>query len=182
MRCQAQRASGKYVFQHALVQEAAYQALLLNRRRQHHAEVARATEGRFSDIAESQPELVAQHYTASAEPEQAIPYWVRAGERALARSAYLEPIAHFERGLELARALPESSSRSRQIQILNLLLLLGETRYRNGHLEHALQTFKEAFELARTVGSSADLVRAALGAELAESYTGTRQCEICRVT
>jgi class 3 adenylate cyclase/tetratricopeptide (TPR) repeat protein len=166
---------GTYVFQHALIQEAAYQSLLLSRRRQNHAEVARAIESRLADIAENQPELVAEHYTAAAEPEQAIPYWVKAGERALARSAYLEPIAHFERGLELARALPESSSRSRQI--LNLLLLLGETRYRNGHLEHALQTFKEAFELARTVGSSADLVRAALGAELAESYTGTRQCE-----
>ncbi|MBV8399394.1 MAG: AAA family ATPase, partial [Acetobacteraceae bacterium] len=150
---------GMYMFRHALIQDAAYQSLLMSRRRQHHAEVARAIESRFADIAENQPELIAQHYTAAAEPERAIPYWVKAGECALARNAYLEPIAHFERGLRLAQALPESPDRSRQI--LNLLLLLGEVRARNRQLGQALETFKEAFELARTEGSPAELARAA---------------------
>ncbi len=162
--------SDRYSFRHALIQDAAYQSLLLSRQRHYHAEIARAIESRFIDVAENQPELVARHYAAAAEPEKAIPYWITAGERALARAAYLEPIAHFERGLELARALPESPRRSRQI--LNLLLLLGEIRCRNRHLQQSLQTFKEAFDLARTEGSPADLARAALGAELAEAYSG----------
>jgi hypothetical protein len=62
-------------------------------------------------------------------PEQAIPYWMKAGERALARSAYREPLAYFDRALSLARSLPESPARTRQI--LDLLFLLGETHSRN---------------------------------------------------
>jgi class 3 adenylate cyclase/tetratricopeptide (TPR) repeat protein len=157
-----------YLFRHALIQDAAYQSLLLTRRRQYHAEIARALEGRFPDIAEGQPELIAQHYTAAAETEPAIPYWVKAGERALARTAYLEPLAHFEQALKLARSLPESPERSRQI--LNLLLLVGEAQLRMQHLREALHAFKEAAELATAVGAPVDLARAALGAEETEVY------------
>jgi predicted ATPase len=100
-------ADGVYTFRHALIQDAAYQSLLLARRRQDHRNIAQALETQFSDTAESQPEIIAQHYTAAAEPELAIPYWLRAGNRAQARYAVLEQITYFERGLELARGLPE---------------------------------------------------------------------------
>jgi len=162
--------SGTYLFRHALIQDAAYQSLLVSRRRQYHVEIARTLESRFAETVEGRPELIAQHYTAAAAMEKAIPYWMRAGERALARSAYREAIAHFERGLALARGLADEPDRSRQI--LSLLLLLGEARLRNRRLQEALQAFREAFELARSQGSQADLARAALGAEYAESYTG----------
>jgi class 3 adenylate cyclase len=157
-----------HVFRHALIQDAAYQSLLLSRRRQYHSEIARALEGRFPEIAEGQPELVAQHYTAAAETEPAISYWVKAGEKALARSAYLEPLAHFGQALQLARSLPESPGRSRQI--LNSLLLVGEMHLHVQHLREALHTFKEAAELAITLGAPVDLARAALGAEETEVY------------
>ena len=152
-----------YTFRHALIQDAAYQSLLLSRRRQYHSEIAHALEGRFSEIAEDQPEVTAQHFTAAAAPELAIPYWVKAGERALARSVYLEPLAHFEQALQLARGLPESPSRLRLV--LTLLLMVGEARLRVVRLQEALQSFTEAAELARALGSPADLARAALGAE-----------------
>jgi class 3 adenylate cyclase len=96
---------GAYVFRHALIQEAAYQSLLLARRRQYHREVAAALEAMEPDTVES--EIIAQHYTAAALPEQAVPHWLRAGERALARFAASAAAAHFERGLQLA---PTSSS------------------------------------------------------------------------
>jgi class 3 adenylate cyclase/tetratricopeptide (TPR) repeat protein len=161
---------GAYMFRHALIQDAAYQSLLLSRRRQHHAEIARALESGFPEVVEGQPDLIAQHYMAAAAPEQAIPYWVKAGERALARSVYLEPLAHFEQALHIARALPETSSRSRQV--LHVLLLVGETRLRVLRLQEALQSFTEAAALARTIGAPADLARAALGAEETEVYMG----------
>jgi len=162
---------GIYLFRHALIQDAAYQSLLLSRRRQYHAEIARALEDCFSEVVEGQPELIAQHYTAAAAPEQAVPYWVRAGERALARSVYLEPLAHFEKALGLARGLPENPGQQRQV--LNLLLLVGEARFRVMHLQDALQSFTDAAALAHTIGAPADLVRAALGAEETEIHIGT---------
>jgi class 3 adenylate cyclase/tetratricopeptide (TPR) repeat protein len=162
---------GVYLFRHALIQDAAYQSLLLSRRRQYHAEIARALEGYFPEVVEGQPELIAQHYTAAATAEQAIPYWVRAGERALARSVYLEPLAHFEQALRLARGLPESPGQQRQV--LNLLLLVGEARLRVFHLPDALQSFTDAAALARTIGAPPDLARAALLAEEIELHVGT---------
>ena len=152
----------EYRFKHMLIQDAAYENLLRSRRQFLHRRVGQTIESRFAEIAESQPELIAQHYTAAAMPEQAIPYWMKAGERALARSAYREPLAYFDRALSLARSLPESPARTRQI--LDLLFLLGETHSRNRNVSEALQTFKEAFELARAVDSPADLARAAVGA------------------
>ena len=165
----------EYRFKHMLIQDAAYENLLRSRRLFLHRRVGQTIESRFAEIAESQPELIAQHYTAAAMPEQAIPYWMKAGERTLARSAYREPLAYFDRALSLARSLPKSPARTRQI--LDLLFLLGETHSRNRNVSEALPTFKEAFELARTVDSPADLARAAVGATVAESFTGARALE-----
>src|SRR5262249_27686220 len=134
----------EYRFKHVLIQDAAYENLLRSRRQVLHRPVGQTIESRFAEIAESQPELIAQHYTAAAMPEQAIPYWMQAGERALARSAYREPLAYFDRALTLARSLPESPARARQI--LDLLFLLGETHSRHYNVSEAVQTFNEAFE------------------------------------
>src|SRR5205814_8686806 len=74
--------------------------------------------------------------------------------------------AHFERGLQLARSLPEGPARSRHI--LDLLLALGGARMRIGPYPEALRHYKEAAQLAEEFSSPADLARAALGVEEAE--------------
>src|SRR5215475_7155071 len=79
-----------YVFKHALIQEAAYQSLLRSTRQRYHQRIAQVLEARFPEICETQPELVAQHYTEAGLSEQGIPYWQRAGQQALQRSANLE--------------------------------------------------------------------------------------------
>jgi tetratricopeptide (TPR) repeat protein len=127
-------------------------------------------EQRFPEVAESQPELVARHYTAGGSVERAIAYWLRAGERARLRYATQEVIAHLERGVQMARALPDSPERSRHL--LALLLPLGEERLTSNRLHEALATFREAAELARAEGRVTDFVRAALGADEAEATLG----------
>jgi predicted ATPase len=52
-----------YTFKHALVQDAAYQSLLRRTRQQLHQQVAQVLETRFPDTVETQPELLAHHYT-----------------------------------------------------------------------------------------------------------------------
>ena len=91
---------GGFLFRHALIQEAAYQSLLLSRRRQYHKRIAEILDSRFPEIATAQPELIAQHYTASGLPECAVPHWLAAARRAMERYANLEAIAHAQRGLE----------------------------------------------------------------------------------
>ena len=82
-----------YVFKHALIQEAAYQSLLRSTRQQHHQHIAQVLEARFPEVCETQPELLAHHYTEASINAQAIPYWQRAGQRAVERSAYAEAIS-----------------------------------------------------------------------------------------
>src|SRR5262245_20552550 len=55
----------RYMFKHALIQDAAYMSLLKSSRQQVHQQVAQVFEARFPAFVETQPELVAQHYTAA---------------------------------------------------------------------------------------------------------------------
>jgi class 3 adenylate cyclase/predicted ATPase len=96
-----------FQFKHALVRDAAYESLLKKKRKQYHRLIAGVLLDEFPQVAETQPELVAQHYTAAEQFDRAIVYWGRAGHRALERSASLEAVAHFHKGLELLEKLPE---------------------------------------------------------------------------
>jgi class 3 adenylate cyclase/tetratricopeptide (TPR) repeat protein len=102
-----------YVFKHALVQDAAYDSLLRSRRQALHADIASVLAERFPAIRDTQPELLAHHYTAAEMPEQAIAYWKRAGELAHTRIALQEAIAHLERGLSITLTLSPSPMRDR---------------------------------------------------------------------
>src|SRR5262249_51331941 len=82
-----------YVFKHALIQVAAYQSLLKSTRQQYHQRIAQVLEVQFSEIAETEPELLAQHYTEAGLIAQAVSYWHKAGQRAaMERSAHVEAI------------------------------------------------------------------------------------------
>ena len=103
-----------YLFKHALIQEAAYQSLLKSTRQQYHQRIAQVLEERFPDLVDTQPELLAQHYTEAGESARAIVYWQRAGERALQHSANLEAISHLRRGLEVLTTLPQTQEQLQQ--------------------------------------------------------------------
>jgi len=100
-----------YLFKHALAQDAAYSTLLRGRRQELHARIAAVLEEHFSDLVERQPELLAHHLTAAGEAQRAVDQWLKAGRHAAAQFAYLEAIAHLERGLGVLHALPEGPVR-----------------------------------------------------------------------
>ncbi len=54
-----------YTFKHALIQDAAYESLLRSTRQQYHQRIAHVVAARFPETAETQPEVLAQHYTAA---------------------------------------------------------------------------------------------------------------------
>src|SRR3977135_4113648 len=61
-----------YVFKHALIQDVAYQWLLKSTRQQSHQRIAAVLEGRFPEVCETQPELLAHHCTEAGLTEPAI--------------------------------------------------------------------------------------------------------------
>ena len=111
-----------YLFKHALIQEAAYQSVLKSRRQQAHQRIAQVLEERFPDTAQTQPELLAHHYTEAGLAAQAVPYWQRAGQRAVERSANLEAVAHLTKGLEVLATLPDTPERAQQELVLQTTL------------------------------------------------------------
>jgi class 3 adenylate cyclase/predicted ATPase len=100
-----------YTFKHALIQDTAYQSLLRSMRQQYHQRIAQMLIERFPETAETQPELVAHHYTEAGLTEQAIPYWQRAGQQALQRAANPEAVSYLTRGLGLLATLPDTPER-----------------------------------------------------------------------
>jgi predicted ATPase len=113
----------RYIFKHALIQDAAYQSLLKSTRQQYHQHIAQVLEARFPETVDTQPELLAQHYTAAGCSAQAVGYWQQAGQQALQRSANLEAISHLTTGLELLAMFPETPARAQQE--LDIQLALG---------------------------------------------------------
>jgi class 3 adenylate cyclase/predicted ATPase len=105
------RPDSVYTFKHALVQDAAYDSLLRRRRQELHGKIASAIERQFPSIGETEPELLAHHYTEAKQPERAIPLWQQAGSLALERMAPAEAIAQLNKGLELVATLPASAAR-----------------------------------------------------------------------
>src|ERR1700730_10415355 len=71
-----------YQFKHALIRDAAYEALLRSRRRGLHRRVAQTITEKFPAMAEAQPEVLARHWTEAGETELAIAERVRAGNAA----------------------------------------------------------------------------------------------------
>jgi class 3 adenylate cyclase/predicted ATPase len=110
---QGRRPKAKYIFKHALVQDAAYHSLLRRSRQQYHRQLAEALEAGFAEVVKTHPELLAHHYTEAGLAESAIGYWQLAGEQAVKRSANVESIAHCSRGLDCVKTLPRSPSLER---------------------------------------------------------------------
>jgi predicted ATPase len=148
----------RYIFKHALIQDAAYASLLRSTRQQVHEQVAQLLEARFPETVETQPELVAQHYTAAGCAEQAVSYWQRAGQQASDRSAHLEAISHLTTGIELLKTLPETPEHTQHALTLHIALgsaLLVTKGQAAPEVEHA---YSQAYALCQRVGETPELV------------------------
>ena len=152
-----------YMFKHALIQDAAYQSLLRSTRQQYHQRIAQVLAAQFPETVETQPELLAHHYTEAGLIEQAMAYWQQAGQQASDRSANLEAICHFTTGIELLTTLPETPERTQQA--LSLHIALGAAlQMAKGHaapeVEHA---YNQARALCQQVGETPELVPVLFG-------------------
>ncbi len=147
----------RYIFKHALIQDAAYQSLLKSTRRHYHQQIAHVLEEQFAELKETQPELLAHHYTEAGLAEQAIPYWQQAGQKAIQRSAYTEAINHLTKGLELLKTLPDGPEHVQQELALQISLstpLMVTKGYTALEVE---KVYTRALELCQHVGETPGL-------------------------
>ncbi|MGH8067399.1 MAG: sigma 54-interacting transcriptional regulator [Candidatus Entotheonellia bacterium] len=146
-----------YTFKHVLIREVAYQSLPQSTLEQYHQQIAQVVEERFPEIAATQPEWVAHHYTAANLPAAALPYWRRAGQHAIERSAYVEAISHLTQGLEVLKMLPDTSERTLQELALQTTLGLSLTATKGYAAEEVERAYARARELYQQVPETPQL-------------------------
>ncbi len=150
----------RYVFKHALIQDAAYNGMLRARRAELHERVAAALEAPETT---DHPEVVAYHYARAGKATKAAELYRQAGRDAMARYANAEAIQHLEAGREQLRQLPEGNDRD--VAELAILTLLGPARNMiKGYLDpEAEEILTRATELCRNVADPEPLVFALVG-------------------
>ena len=100
-----------YQFKHALIRDAAYEALLKSRRKELHLSVARTIDEQFPAIKETHPEVLARHWTEAGETEPAITEWTEGRRTRSSARAYREAEQHYRDAIAALHKLPESSQR-----------------------------------------------------------------------
>lgn len=157
------RAQQRYIFRHALIQDAAYESLLKSHRATHHRRIAETLEAQFADISAEQPELVAHHYWLGQRPERATHLWLQSGQRLLRRNAHVEAATHLRSALEAIATLPESPNRALtelDVQITLGTALVAAKGYASADVEAA---WNRAQHLCSVVGNVPQQVPALFG-------------------
>jgi class 3 adenylate cyclase/predicted ATPase len=146
-----------YTFKHALVQDAAYGTLLRSARQQLHARIAAALEHRFPETVDTQPELLARHFGQAGHATRAIAYYLKAGQRAIDRSATAEALAQLTKGLDLLPALPAGTARDRQELDLRVALGKALIAAKGYSAPETGQAYARAGELCQRLGDRSQL-------------------------
>ncbi|UVO26987.1 AAA family ATPase [Bradyrhizobium arachidis] len=157
------RGTSAYSFKHALVQDTAYGTLLRSKRQPLHARIARALEDKFPDIAATQPEVLAHHFTEADLAEHAVAYWRKAGQRAAERSAHAEAIAHLRKGLMLVERVTDPAERARRELDLQLVLAPVLISTKSWSAPEVEQAYLRARDLCRQAGDMAQLFAVSWG-------------------
>ena len=144
-----------YLFKHALVQDAAYGTLLREPRRALHATIAEALEDKFPEIMQTQPELLARHFTEAGMTEKAAGLWGKAGRQSLARSALVEGIEQLNRALGQLTTLsstPELRSEQINLQVALISPLMHVKGYSAPETKAAVERARLLIEKAEDLG------------------------------
>ena len=102
------------MFKHVLTQVVVYETLLLLRRQALHELIGRAIEEVYADRLEEHYEALAFHYQRSDNPEKAIEYLERAGDKAKAQYVLQQTLKNYQQALTLLAALDPTPERMRQ--------------------------------------------------------------------
>ncbi len=153
----------RYIFKHALVQDTAYESLLKSRRQLLHQRIAHTLEELFPALAEAEPEVMAHHFSRAGLADQACLYYERAGDRAAARSAYAEAVAHFDAALAETHRLPAGDDRNRRELALRFKYAPAILIFKGTQSPEAEQVYQRAYATAETLDDEHGLFKARWG-------------------
>jgi predicted ATPase len=173
----------RFLFKHALVLDAAYESLLKSRRQELHGKIGQKLEELYPELAASEPETLARHFTAARKTEQAVAYWRLAGERAARSNASAEAIRHFQKGLELSATLARKEAVLKREMDMTLALAFIYLMTHGWAAEETSQAFAKAREIYDDLGDASYLTEVFWGeytayllrGELEQAHDKTRE-------
>jgi len=139
-----ERREGRYRFKHAVVQEVAYNTLLVRRRVELHRRVAAAYEKVLGEELKEFYPALAHHYLIGDVPEKAAEYSWKSAQRATAIHAYIEALRFAEQALELYEKI------NRIDAAVEALYLIARVRRYRGENDAALTAYERALGLLET--------------------------------
>ena len=154
---------GRYAFRHALIQETALSSMLRATRQERHARIADTVIERFPQLAEDQPEVLAQHLEHGGRIAEAVVQWMRAGQREVQRSSNAEAIIQLEHALGLLVRLPDDAERARLELPLRVLAAVPLTLTRGWTAPEVEAHYRRARELCHRVGDTPELFPTLVG-------------------
>jgi class 3 adenylate cyclase/tetratricopeptide (TPR) repeat protein len=138
----------QFIFRHALIQDAAYNSILIKRRRALHRRIGEVLEQLFPERLEELAPLLAHHFYTANDP-RALPYSIQAAETAARLYANAEAATHYSHALETAKRAPQGGQKD---QVAQLYISLGHVLELDGHYEQALANYIEMEAFAREQG------------------------------
>ena len=141
-----------YTFKHALVRDAAYVGLLKSRRVHLHAAIANALEQEFPEVVQTQPEIVAYHYTQAGSYEKALHYWYEAGKQSAARSAHNEAVGHLKQGLKQIPNIDDPMLRNKSELLLQTSLGKSLRAIEGWSTDSVKHAYTRALQLCKETG------------------------------
>jgi class 3 adenylate cyclase len=148
-----------YRFKHALIRDAAYEALLKSRRKELHRLVARTVDEKFAALKDAHPEVLARHWTEAAETDRAITEWLRAATSAAANNAHNEALESYQHALTLTLQLPPSPERQRRELELRQLIIWRLAVTRGWAAAESIEATEQAAMIAENAGNLDQIVK-----------------------
>jgi len=132
----------EYLFKHALAQEAAYESILYDKRKDLHLRVALSIEKVFGDKIHEFYGMLAYHYSRGEDLEKAEEYLIKAGEEALNSSASNEALNYYQEALNLYLKKYGEAADPEKVAMFdkNIAIAL----YNKGKYEEAVKYFEKA--------------------------------------
>ena len=134
----------EYLFKHALAQEAAYDSILLQRRKELHLKVADSIEKVFKERLHEFYGMLAYHYSRGEDEDKAEDYLIKASEEALKSSASSEALYYYKKAMEVY--IRKHGDAVDSNKVAELEANIGFAFYNRGQYQDAITYFDKALE------------------------------------
>jgi class 3 adenylate cyclase/tetratricopeptide (TPR) repeat protein len=140
----------EYIFKHALIQEVAYNSLLIKRRKEIHQRIGKAIEDIYAERSEEFYEMLAHHYVMAENWEKAVRYLKLSGQKASLSFSLREAVGYYKQAITILLKMPDTEENKRAG--IEIRLLMDFPLFGLGFPGDSVEIFQEGERLSRELG------------------------------